>query len=112
MSLHTSTSLQIQGLKGEYIWDDRVWITKSHHPFIIPNAVLYKSNKTILCVRSPMDVFPSFASLVNTLNHGVKPDYEYEERFPEWWDWWVRFNVKLMKDFWNILLNNLTKESK
>ena len=91
MSLHTATSLQIQGLKGEYIWDDRVWITKSHHPFIIPNTVLFKSNKTIFCVRSPMDVFPSYASFVNTMNHGVKPDYEYEERFPEWWDWWVHF---------------------
>ena len=28
--LITATSLQIQGFKGEYVWDNRVWIVKSH----------------------------------------------------------------------------------
>lgn len=32
ISLHTATSLQIQGLKGEGIQDDRLWIVKAHHP--------------------------------------------------------------------------------
>jgi hypothetical protein len=36
VSLHTSTSLLIQGLKGEYIIDDRVWIIKAHHPMLLP----------------------------------------------------------------------------
>jgi hypothetical protein len=112
MSLHTSTSLQIQGLKGEWVFDDRVWITKTHHPFIIPNLAPYSSNKVLFCVRNPMDVFPSYASLANTMNHGVKPDYDYEERYPEWWDWWVRFHTDVMKQFFNVILNHCTKESK
>jgi hypothetical protein len=94
------------------VWDDRVWVVKTHHPFLIPNTVQYFSNKTLLCVRSPMDVFPSFASFVNTMNHGVKPDYDYEERYPEWWDMWVRENTKLMRRFFDVLLNHTTKESK
>jgi hypothetical protein len=112
MHLHTATSLQIQGLKGEWVFDDKVWIVKSHHPFIIPNTARYQSNKVLFCVRNPMDVFPSYASFVNTMNHGVKPDYDYEVRYPEWWDWWIKFNTKLMKQFFEVILNHLTKESK
>lgn len=59
-----------------------------------------------------MDVFPSFGSFANTMNHGVKPDYEYEERFPEWWDWWIRTYVPIYKAFHDSLLNHLTKERK
>lgn len=36
VSLHTSTTLQLQGMPGEYIVDDRTWIVKSHQPMIIP----------------------------------------------------------------------------
>lgn len=36
VSLHTATTLQIQGLMGEYVTDDRVWIVKAHHPGLIP----------------------------------------------------------------------------
>lgn len=32
ISLHTATSLQIQGLMGEGMTDDRVWAVKGHHP--------------------------------------------------------------------------------
>lgn len=31
-SLNTGTFLQFNGLKGQYVADERVWITKSHHP--------------------------------------------------------------------------------
>ena len=52
----------------------------------IPKA----SNKTFTIVRNPLDVLPSFASLVNTTTHGVKPDFSYDKDYPEWWDWYVR----------------------
>ena len=35
VQLHTSSSLSIQGLKGEYICDDRTWIIKAHHPMLL-----------------------------------------------------------------------------
>jgi hypothetical protein len=112
MHLHTSTSLQIQGLKGEWVFDDRAWIVKSHHPLIIPQTGHYTSNKTLLCVRSPLDVFPSYTSYANTMNHGVKPEFDYETQYPEWWDWWIQFQAVTMRRFFEILLNHLTRDSK
>lgn len=58
--------------------DNRVWITKTHHPLIIPNTLHYSSNKCIMVVRNPLDVLPSYASFCNTMNHGIKPEFEYE----------------------------------
>jgi hypothetical protein len=90
ISLHTSTTLQIQGLKGEYVCDDRVWIVKSHHPGLMPQNLIYTSNKIICCVRNPLDVIQSFACFANTMNHTVKPPYDFEKEYPKWWDWFVR----------------------
>ena len=69
VSLHTATSLQVQGLKGEYIVDDRTWIIKAHHPMLLPGALSFNSDKIVCCVRNPLDVFQSFASLANTMSH-------------------------------------------
>ena len=78
-------------MKGESHADDLCWITKSHHPFRIMRGEIPKaSNKTFTIVRNPLDVLPSFASLVNTTTHGVKPDFSYDKDYPEWWDWYVR----------------------
>jgi len=90
VSMHTATSLQIMGMKGEGISDDRVWIVKAHHPLLLEQAAPYECNKVICCVRNPLDVFPSYASLCNSINHATKPEYEYEVDYPEWWDWFVR----------------------
>ncbi len=69
VSLHTSTSLQCMGLKGEEIVDERVWIVKAHHPALMPGVLKFESNKVICCIRNPLDVFISYASLANTLSH-------------------------------------------
>jgi len=112
MSLNTSTSLQIQGFKGEFISDDRVWISKAHHPFNMPGNVTMDSNKIIICVRNPLDVLPSYASLVNTLNHGVKPEFNYETDYAEWWDWWIKKQCAQMKKFFDVLLQQTHEQSK
>ena len=90
ISIHTSTSLQIMGLKGESHSDDSVWVAKSHHPFNIQGAVPNTVNKTFICVRHPLDVFPSYGALCNTLSHGNKPEYDFSIAYPEWWDWFIR----------------------
>jgi hypothetical protein len=77
VSLHTSTSLQIQGLKGEHIVDDRAWIIKAHHPMLLPQVLKFKSDKVVCCVRNPLDVIMSFASLGNTMSHSGQPEYSY-----------------------------------
>lgn len=38
-SLHTGTFLQVNGLKGQYVADERVWITKAHHPCLQPKVL-------------------------------------------------------------------------
>ena len=65
-----------------------------------------------MCVRYPLDVFPSYASLNNTMSHGNKPDYEYNEEFPEWWAWWVKRQTIVMKEFFNIIMNDCYDQKK
>lgn len=65
-----------------------------------------------MCVRHPLDVFPSYASLSNTMSHGNKPDYEYNEEFPEWWAWWVKRQTIVMKEFFNIIMNDCYDQEK
>ena len=112
VSLHTATSLQIQGLRGEGIIDDRTWIVKAHHPMILPGAATFKSDKIICCIRSPLDVLPSFASLSNTLSHSGMPEYQYEKDFPEWWDWWLETKTQAMYDYFNVMVDVHCKQKK
>ena len=90
ISIHSATSLQIMGLKGESHQGDNVWMAKSHHPFFIQGATQMPTQKTFICVRHPLDVFPSYAALCNTLSHGNKPDYDFAVDYPEWWEWFVK----------------------
>ena len=110
MSIHTSTSLQIMGLKGETIADDRVWITKTHHPYKFMDTVSYSSNKTIFCVRNPLDVLPSYCSMFNTLNHATKPPFDLSKDYPETWNWFVKKQCGYMKRFFATLIRQFQKE--
>jgi hypothetical protein len=80
----------LQGFKGEHIVDERAWIIKAHHPGNMPMNLTFTSNKVICCVRNPLDCLVSYACFINTLNHSIKPEFEFERDFPEWWDWFVR----------------------
>ena len=53
--IHTSTLLQVVGLKGESLVDDTVWPPKAHHPLMYGSAQPFNSNKTFAVVRNPMD---------------------------------------------------------
>lgn len=110
--LHTATSLQCMGLAGEEITDDRVWIVKAHHPGLMPDVIPFDSHKVICCIRNPIDVFVSFASLVNTLSHSAQPDYEYHKDFPQWWDYWVKYNAELHAKYFNTMIRHCTTEGK
>lgn len=39
--LTISTALQIQGLKGEGIQDNRVWAVSSYHPIVMPHSPIF-----------------------------------------------------------------------
>ena len=98
----------MMGLIGEGIIDNRTWIIKAHHPFKLEGAVKFNSNKVICCVRNPLDVLPSWASLCNTVNHAAKPEFEYEVDYPEWWDWFVRKQTLVMKEYFETALKHCT----
>lgn len=49
-------SLALCGFKGEAVWDDSVWIYKSHMPNVLENFSRGYINKAIICVRNPFDV--------------------------------------------------------
>ena len=98
--------LQLQGLKGEDIVDDTVWIVKTHSPWIMPFAPVFHCNKIICIVRSPIDVIISFLHLFSLGNHVQKAPFEYHERHPQWWDWWVRLCTARMTTWYKTLLND------
>ena len=105
MPLHTATSLQIMGMKGEGYIDENVWVIKSHHPMtVMPNQSTFSATKTFVCVRNPLDVFPSYAAFLNTMSHGNKPEFEPSSEHPEWWTWWVKNTASHMKRFFNTLI--------
>ena len=100
------------GLKGESHIDDSVWIAKSHHPFYIKQVRELPSNKTFICVRHPLDVLPSFASLCNTISHGNKPEFEFDRDYPEYWEWFVRSQTAKMQRFFEILIRHCNQEGR
>jgi len=68
-TLNVNVHLQLQGLKGEHIVDDTVWIVKTHSPWIMPDAPVFHCNKMIVIVRNPLDVIISFLHLFSLGNH-------------------------------------------
>jgi len=66
MSLELTIGLQLAGDKGEEIWDETVWITKSHHPLGTPYVVPLEANKIICVVRNPLDIIPSLFQMMAT----------------------------------------------
>ena len=72
----------------------------------IPNPV----NKTFICVRHPLDVFPSYASLCNTISHGIKIDCNVSKDYPEWWTWFVKRQADQMKRWFDTIIRHCNEE--
>ena len=68
-TLHVNVHLQMQGLAGEDIVDDTTWVVKTHSPWCMPEAPLFKSNKVVVIVRNPLDVIISWINLLALCNH-------------------------------------------
>ena len=77
-------------MKGEDVTDDSCWIIKSHSPWVMPEAPVFHSNKNIVIVRNPLDTNLSWLHLVAMNNHAVKSPFNYEELYPNYFDWWVK----------------------
>ena len=90
----------MMGLLGQYITNDsnRVWITKTHWPHSIPGDKAFPAEKMIVIARNPIDVFPSFANLVNTHSHSLQVNERFDQDKPEFWEQWVRKMTINMRD--------------
>jgi len=66
----------------------------------------YTANKCIVCVRNPLDVFPSYAARVLTLTHTHKTEYNLQVEYAEWWDWFVRKQTQLMRRYYDVIQNH------
>lgn len=100
------------GLKGEEIVDDRVWVVKAHHPALMPGVLKFDSNKVICCVRNPLDVFLSFATLSNTMSHTAQPEFNYSTDYPEWWNWWVKEQADNHQKYFDTMLRHCNEQNK
>lgn len=80
----------MQGMKGEDIADDSVWIVKTHSPWLMPYAPIFHANKMVTIIRNPLDVIISWLTLVSLCNHNTKLAYDPSKEYPEWWNWWVK----------------------
>ena len=48
-------SLTVQGFKGEYVFDDKVWFVKTHYPYCYPFTAPISASKAIVLIRNPFD---------------------------------------------------------
>jgi len=78
----------------------------------IKMASSFMSDKVVCCVRNPLDVFVSFASLGNTLSHSGQPEYSYSKDYPEWWDFWVNDQAERHNRYFQTMLDHCNKDNK
>lgn len=67
-------NLQHTGMLGEHTFgDDSIWITKSHSPYMRQGHASFTADRRICIVRNPLDVLPSWLSVIYTLSHSAVP---------------------------------------
>jgi hypothetical protein len=69
--------------KGEYITDDTVWISKTHHPSPVYNAKVASFNKVLCCVRQPLDTLCSLLHFFVTFTMDKTISGDCEKDYPE-----------------------------
>lgn len=87
-----------------------MWIVKAHHPGVMKGAIEFDSHKVITCIRNPIDVIVSYATLCNTMSHSAQPEYSYPNDFPEWWDWWIKDCSHDHAKYFKTLFKNCVEE--
>lgn len=60
----------------------------------LPYDKEYKTNLVVICVRNPLDIFPSEFLQVCTLSHNLGIKEDFNEVFPEW-DHVIKVETKL-----------------
>ena len=71
----------VDGIQGEDIVDDSVWVVKTHSPWMMVEAPVFHANKMVVIVRNPLDVIPSWLNLIACASHTAKAPFDYEKEF-------------------------------
>jgi hypothetical protein len=98
-------ALSIQGFKGEYNFDDKVWMVKAHYPYMYPFTAPISASKAICLVRSPFDVMASLWQLSVNGTHTRSMKNDFPNEFPEEWDWFVREHIDIYNKFYDFWLD-------
>ena len=63
------------GMQGEFQYDDKLWMVKTHHPIPLPHKQ-FDGNKVVLLVRNPLDAFVSTFNFMvtKTFNSSITDD--------------------------------------
>lgn len=52
----------------------------------------------------------SFACFSNTINHSVKPDFEIEQDYPEYWDFFIKYQTDRMKRWFEMIIDHTDRQ--
>lgn len=92
--------LKDMGLRGEGLYDDSVWIVKTHFPERIGRR-RFSANKCILIVRNPLDAFYSLFNMIQTSSHNESIDITLLERAlkSKIWEDFIQQETTVYRDF-------------
>ena len=68
----SNVALQFCGFKAEGLTDERMWINKTHFPFVLPFQWDWESDIAVVCTRYQLDADPSFFYLTYTQCHSAQ----------------------------------------
>jgi hypothetical protein len=83
-------ALLAQGLKGEQIIDNRVWLVKTHFPYVYPYTPTVSGSKAVVLVRNPLDMITSLFQFAMTLTHNRNIANDWIVEFADEWDWSIK----------------------
>jgi len=100
MSALVAINLQLNNMPGENVYDDTVWVTKSHYPIAPINEPSHYASKVIVVVRNPLETFASMANLMALGSHSLVCNEKLEEQ--TWWPLFVEILGKDCADYYNL----------
>jgi thiol-disulfide isomerase/thioredoxin len=83
-------ALTIQGFKAENHYDSKVWILKTHFPYILPYANIMTAGRAVLLVRNPLDIIVSQFMMSTTVTHSRTCANDFTVEFADEWKWLVK----------------------
>lgn len=83
-------ALTVQGFKAENHFDSKVWVTKTHFPYVLPFAQPMGASRAVLLVRNPLDIIVSQFMMSATLTHSKSCSNDFVNEFADEWQWLVK----------------------